>query len=132
MRSWLIHEKQVRLIQQQLPQRQPALLPAAEHLDLLEHIVTAEQKTAEQRADELLRQALRSVERLFEHGVVQVQHIDAILRVIAGLDVVAESVRALLRRQDAPEYLQQGGLARPVRPHQHDALARSEEHTSEL
>src|ERR1035441_7897445 len=123
MRGRLVHEQQVRRIQQQLHQRQAALLTAAEHLDLLEHIVPAEEKTAEQRADELLCQALRGVERLFEHRAVQVQHVHAILRVVAGLDVVAEGVRALLRRQDAPEYLQQGGLARPVRPHQHDALA---------
>ena len=93
VRGRLVHEQQVRRVQQQLHQRQPALLAAAQHLDLLEHIVAAEEETAEQRADELLGQALRRVERLFEHGALRVQHLHAILRVVAGLGVVAERAR---------------------------------------
>jgi len=71
----------------------------------------------------LLSQALRRVERLFEHGAVRVQHVHAILRVVAGLDVVAERARARLRREDLGQNLQQRRFARPVRPHQHHALA---------
>ena len=97
--------------------------PPLSTLDLLEHVVAAEEEAAEQRADELLGQALRRVERLFEHGAVRVQHVHAILRVVAGLDVVAERARAGLRREHAGEDLQQGGFARAVRPDQHDALA---------
>src|ERR1039458_8372734 len=36
---------------------------------------------------------------------------------------MAERALALLRLKDAAKYLEQGGLARPVRPHEHDALA---------
>ncbi len=68
MRRRLVHQQQVRRIEQQFHQREPALLAAAQHADLLEHIVAAKQKTAEQRADELLGDALRRVERLFEHA----------------------------------------------------------------
>ena len=123
VRGRLVHEQQVRRVQEQFHQRQAALLAAAQHLDLLEHIVAAKEETAEQGADELLGQALRGIERLLEHGAVQVQHVHAILRVVAGLGVVAERALARLRREHAPENLQQRGFARPVRPHQHDALA---------
>ena len=45
------------------------------------------------------------------------------MRVVADVDVEAEVARARLHRQDVGQQLQQCGLAGPVRPDEHDALA---------
>src|SRR5262245_18021659 len=52
MRRRLIHEQEVRRIEQQLHELEPALLAAAQDVHALEHVVAAEKKTAEQPADE--------------------------------------------------------------------------------
>ena len=122
VRGRFIHEQQVGRIQQQLHQREPAFFSTAQHADFLEHVVAAEQETAEQGADELLGDALRRVERLFQHGAAGIEHVHAILRVVSGFDVVAEFAFARLRRDVGRENLQQGGFSGAVRPDQHDAL----------
>src|ERR1043166_293009 len=123
MGGWLVHEQQVRRIEEQFHQREPAFLAAAQHTHALEHVVAAEKKTAEQRADELFGDTLRRVERLFEHGVGRVEHVHAILRVVTGLGVVTEFARAGLRLEHAAENFQQRGFARAIRPDEHDALS---------
>ena len=67
MRRRLVHQQQVRRIEQQFHQREPAFFAAAQDADLFENVVAAKQKAAEQRADELLRDALRRVQRFLEH-----------------------------------------------------------------
>src|ERR1035438_7920812 len=71
----LVHQQQVGRVQQQLHQRQAALFASAQHFDFLEYIITAEEETAEEGADELLGQALRCVEGLLEHRTIRVQHV---------------------------------------------------------
>src|SRR5256885_7198018 len=58
MRRRLIHEEQVWGVEQQLDQRQPALLASAQNAHLFEYVIPAKQETTEQRADELLGDAL--------------------------------------------------------------------------
>ena len=51
------------------------------------------------------------------------EHLDAVLGIVAGFDVVAERARAGLRLEHAGQNLQQGGFARAIRADEHDALA---------
>src|SRR6266699_4068436 len=52
MRRWLVHQNQVRRVEEELYQRQPALLAAAQHAHLFKYVVAAKEKTAEHGADE--------------------------------------------------------------------------------
>src|SRR5207249_9378059 len=65
MRGRLVHQNQVGRVEEQLHQRQPALLAAAQHAHFFEHVVAAKEKTAEHSADELLGDA-RSEEHTSE------------------------------------------------------------------
>ena len=51
------------------------------------------------------------------------QHVHAVLGIVAGFDVVTERALALLRSQNAGEDFQQGGFAGAIGADQHDALA---------
>jgi len=119
----LVHQEQIGRIEQEFYQGEAAFFATAEDADLFEHVVTAEEKAAEQSADELFGDALRRVESLVEHGAGRIEHVDAILGVVAGFDVVAERVRALLRSEDASENFQQSGFASAVWSDEYDALA---------
>ena len=102
MRGRLVHQQEIRRIEQQFDQRQPAFFAAAEHADFFEDVVAAKQKAAEQRANELFGDALRGVERFFENGAVRVEHVHAILREITGLDVVPEFALRLVAASERP------------------------------
>ena len=58
MRRRLVHEQEIRRIEQQLDQREPRFFAAAEHADGLENVVAAEEKRAEHGARGLLRHRL--------------------------------------------------------------------------
>ena len=90
MRRRLVHQQQVRRIEQQFHQREPAFFAAAQDAHRLEHVVAAKQKTAEDVADGLLGDALRRVERLLQNRVLGIQHRRAVLREVAGFRVVTE------------------------------------------
>ena len=119
----LVHQQQVRRIEQQFHQREPAFFAAAQHAHRLEDVVAAKQKAAEDVADGLLGHALRRVERLLQDGVLGIQHRRSVLREIAGLRVVTVLEQAGLRLEDFREQLEQRGFAGAVRSDQHDALA---------
>ena len=70
MRRRLVHQQQVRRIEQELHQREPAFFATAQYTHWFENIVAAKQKTAEDIADGLLGHALRRVERLLQNGVL--------------------------------------------------------------
>ena len=59
VRRRLVHEQQVRRIEQQLHEREARLLAAAEHGDGLEDIVAAKQERAEHGARGLLADGVR-------------------------------------------------------------------------
>ena len=123
VRRRLVHQQQVRRIQQHLGQRQTRLLPAAEHPDRLEDVVATEQEAAEQRAGELFGRPAVELQRLLEHAALRVQHVAAVLREIARRHIVAEHALARLRREHAGQQLEQRRFARAVRTDQHRALA---------
>src|SRR5207249_9302006 len=68
MRGRLVHQNQVGRVEEEFHQRQAALLAAAQDAHFFEYVVAAKEKAAEHGPDELLRDALRRVERFFEHG----------------------------------------------------------------
>src|SRR5258708_28963385 len=88
-------------VEQQLDEREAALLATAQDADALEDVIAAKQKAAEDGADELLGDALGRVQGLLEHGALRLQHVHAVLRIVAGLGVVAEFAHAGLDRQHA-------------------------------
>ncbi len=102
-----IHQEQIGWIEEQFHQSQAALFAAAQDSDALEDVITAKEKAAEQCADKLFGDALRSIQRFFENGPLRPKHLDAILGVVAFLGVVAEFARAVLNREHAGEQFQQ-------------------------
>ncbi len=123
MRRRLVHEQQVRRVEQQPHQRQAALFPAAEHAHGFKDIIPVEEEAAQQRARQLLPRPARQVHGGLQHRVPHVQHIPAVLREVARLHIMPQLPFARLRRQGPGHELQERGLPRPVRPHQHQALA---------
>ena len=91
MRRRLVHQQQIRRIEQQLDQREPRLFSAAQHAVVLENVVAAKKKRAEHRARRLFGDRVRHVARGFQHRLLRIEHLDPILRKIADLHIVAES-----------------------------------------
>src|SRR6266568_7667059 len=75
----LIHQQQVGWIQQQLHQSQTAFFTPAQDVDFLEHVIAAKQEAAQQCADELLGNPLRSLKGFFKYGALGIEHLGAIL-----------------------------------------------------
>ena len=119
----LVHEEQVRRVEQQLDQRQSAFLAAAEHADRLERIVAPEQEAAQHRARGLLADRHGHVLRLLENRVPLVEHFHAVLRVIAHLHVAAHEALPALDGHDARQDFEQRRFARAVGTDEHDLLA---------
>src|ERR1043166_182013 len=123
MRRGLVHEQQVGRVEQELDEGEAALLAAAENVHFLEDVVARKQKAAEECADELFGEALRSVEGFVEDGAVGLEHVHAVLGVVTAFDVVAESALAGGGREDAGEDFQEGGFAGAVGADEDGALA---------
>ncbi len=91
VRRRLVHEKQIRRIEQELHEGETAFLAAAQHADILEHIVAAKQKRTEHRAHEFLARVPRVGPRLVEHRALRVEHLGAVLREVTDAGVVPGS-----------------------------------------
>ena len=126
MSRWLVgssHEQEVAgLQQQQFGQRDPRLFAARQHGYGLEDIVAAEQKAAQRGAQVLLRFGRRGLPQFFEGGIVGVQQVEDMLRVIGGDHVVAEPALPVIDGQHAGEDFQQRRLAGAVGSNQRDAV----------
>ena len=122
MRRRLVHEQEIRRIEQQLDEREARFLAAAQDPDRFENIVAAEEKRAENGPGGLFRNRIGDIEHALENGLPNVEHLDAMLRKITDPDVVPELAFASLHRQDAGEQFQEGRFAGAVWADQHGAL----------
>ena len=119
----LVHEQQIRRIEQQLDQREARFFSAAQHGDRLEDIVAAEEERAEHRARHLLGDGILHVLHALQHGLLRVQHLHAMLREVADLHVVPEFARARCTGSAPPSSLSSVDLPAPFGPDEHGALA---------
>ena len=119
----LVHQQQVGRVEQQLHQGEPRLLAAAQHGDLLEDVVVAEEEAAEQRTDVELGDPGRRVGGLLQDGPVRLEHLGAVLGEVPDLHPQPEVALAGLLRQDAGQELEERRLARAVGTDQHRAVA---------
>ena len=126
VRRRLVHEQEVRRVDQQLHQREAGFLATGKHRDLLMHVVLAEEERAQHAAGLLFREAvLRGAEfhHVLEDGQLRVEVVDAVLGEVARDHVAAFLAEAAVDRDDAGEDLEEGGLARAVGADEHRALA---------
>ena len=72
MRRGLVHQQQVRRIEQQLHEREAAFFAAAQDAHFFEDVIAAKEEASEQRADELFGDPLRRIESFFENGAARV------------------------------------------------------------
>ena len=122
----LIHEQEIRRIDEQASEREAGFLPAGEYGDALEDVVLAEEEGGQDGAGLLLGELVglgAQLHHVFEYRGVELEVVAAILGEIAGDDIAAELAFAALNGNHAAENLEQGGLARAVGADEHDALA---------
>ena len=96
VRRRLVHEQQVGRIEQQLDQAEARFFAAREDADFLEGVVALEEERAENGARGHFGHRIRNAHHLLQNRAGRVEHVDAVLRVVADLDVVAELALALL------------------------------------
>ena len=118
----LVHEEQVRGIDEEFHQAEPALFSAAEHLHLLRHIGAAEKEGAEDGTHVVLAQLAIGAQDLVEHGILEFESIAAVLGEIPDLGRARDLAHAILDRQNPREDFQKRGLAGSVRADQHGAI----------
>ena len=126
VRRRLVHEQEVRRVDQQLHQRETGFLAAGKHRDLLMDVVLAEEERAEHAAGLLFGEAvLRGAElhHVLEDGQLRVEVVDAVLGEVARDHVAAFLAEAAVDRDDAGEDLEEGGLAGAVGADEHRTLA---------
>ena len=80
-------------------------------------------ETAQKRAHELLMDALRGVHCFFKDGAVEFEHLDPVLGIVAGADIVAEQAFAIGNGQDTAEKFEEGGFASAIGADKDNALA---------
>ena len=97
----LIHEEQVGWLKEQLSQGHPGLFTAGQHGNRLAHIVAAEQKAAQGRAQVLLRLRWRGLLQFLNERIVRVEEFKHVLGVIGSDDVVAGLSFPRIDRNDA-------------------------------
>src|SRR3954469_13401214 len=96
MSSWLIHEQEIGRVQQEFDQCKTAFFTTAQYVDLFENIIAAKQKASKQRSNRLLRDPLRCVESLLQHRAFGFEHVDTVLGIISGFNIMSERPFALL------------------------------------
>ena len=109
----LVEDQQVVGVEQEFAQGEARLLSSRQDLDLLVHVLAAEEERAEQGTDLFADLALGFVVDGLEDGQVAVELVALVLGVVSDVDVVAEATFTVafeLAEQDAG----QGGLARTV------------------
>jgi hypothetical protein len=126
VRRRLVHQEEVRRLDEEAREREARLLAAGEDGHLLVDVVLAEEEGAEDRAALLLGELVLVRPQL--HHVLEDRRaggevIEAVLGEVAGDDVAAELARPALDRDDAGQDLEERRLARAVRPDEHDPLA---------
>ena len=118
----LVHEEQVRRVEQELHQREAGFFTAAQDLDLLEDVVAVEKEATEERPDEEFRDACLGVEGLGEDRPLHLEHLGPVLGIVARVDAEAEVAFTGGRCERAGEELEERGLAGAVGADEHEAF----------
>ena len=119
----LVQAQKRRGLHEHLGQREARLLAAGEHRDLLVHVLSVEEKRAQQALDLGARPARRGRVQLGEHGLFQVELLELVLGEVADVHVGAVDQPPARGPFHARHHLEQRGLARAVGPHERDLLA---------
>ena len=119
----LVHQQQVRRIEEQLHQCQASLFTTAEHRHFLEDVIIPEEEASQQGSDVQLGHPGRRVGSLLQHRPLGLQHFGAVLGEVTHLHPQPQVTHTGLRRQVARQQLEQGGLAGAVGSDQHRAVA---------
>src|SRR5205085_84774 len=123
VRRRLIHQEQVRRIQQQPNEGKACLFSAAQDRRRLKNIVAAKKKGAENSPRDLFRYRIGHVPRRFQHGHFRIEHVDPILRKITDLYVVPDLTRSILHGQHSSQQLQQRRFPRAIRTDEYSPLS---------
>jgi hypothetical protein len=122
----LVHQQEVRRIDQEAREVEAGFFAAGEDGDFFEDVVFAEEEAAEDHAGGLLGEVvLRGAQdhHVVEHGGVGIEGVGALLGEVTRGDVGAEFAGAALDGDDAGEDFEKGGFAGAVGADEDEALA---------